>query len=225
MIDLTHIKPKTIKNGYKINDYTLMNKTLNRPLILASTSPFRQQILQKLMLSFDCAKPNVDESPLPNETAPALVKRLALAKAKACEDQFNDHLIVGGDQVAVINDEIVGKPHNFDNAFTQLRRASGQVITFYTGLCLYNSGTKQHQVVVEPFHVHFRKLSDAMITGYLNTEEPYNCAGSFKSEGLGIALFERLEGKDPNTLIGLPLITLLDMLNNEGINALEQLNQ
>lgn len=200
-----------------------MNKTSNRPLILASTSPFRQQILQKITQEFSCAKPNVDETPQPNESAAALVQRLALAKAKACEDQFDDHLIIGGDQVAVINGQIVGKPHNFNNAFNQLRRASGQKITFYTGLCLYNSGTKDHQVIVEPFHVHFRVLTDEMITGYLKTEEPYNCAGSFKSEGLGIALFERLEGKDPNTLIGLPLITLLDMLSNEGINILAQL--
>jgi len=201
-----------------------MNKTPNRPLILASTSPFRQQILQKIMLPFDCAKPNVDETAQPNESASALVERLAIAKAKACKDQFNDHLIIGGDQVAVINDQIVGKPHNFDNAFKQLRQASGQIITFYTGLCLYNSATDQHQSIVECFHVHFRELSDAMITGYLHAEEPYNCAGSFKSEDLGIALFDRLEGKDPNTLIGLPLITLMDMLKNEGINVLETLN-
>lgn len=202
-----------------------MNKTPNRPLILASTSPFRQQILQKLMLPFDCAKPNVDEIELPNESAPALVERLAINKAKACKDQFNDHLIIGGDQVAVINERIVGKPHNFNNAFKQLREASGQIITFYTGLCLYNSATDQHQSIVECFNVHFRELTDAMITGYLNTEEPYNCAGSFRSEGLGIALFDRLEGKDPNTLIGLPLISLMDMLNNEGINVLERLNK
>ncbi|MCG7532123.1 Maf-like protein [Psychrobium sp. MM17-31] len=201
-----------------------MYKPQNRPLILASTSPFRQQILQKIHVDFECAKPNVDETPLANETATALVQRLALAKAKACEDQFNDHLIIGGDQVAVVNGEIVGKPHNFENAFAQLKRASGQTITFYTGLCLYNSGTKTHQVVVEPFHVHFRQLTDEMITGYLETEQPYSCAGSFKSEGLGIALFERLEGKDPNTLIGLPLITLIDMLNKEGINLLAQLS-
>jgi len=177
------------------------------------------------MLPFDCTKPNVDEKELPNESAPALVERLAINKAKACKDQFNDHLIIGGDQVAVINERIVGKPHNFNNAFKQLREASGQIITFYTGLCLYNSATDQHQSIVECFNVHFRELTDAMITGYLNTEEPYNCAGSFKSEGLGIALFDRLEGKDPNTLIGLPLITLMDMLSNEGINVLERLNK
>ena len=224
MIDLKYLKPKTTKNGYKINDYTIMNKTLNRPMILASTSPFRQQILKKIMLSFECAKPLIDESALENETAPALVERLAIEKAKACKDQFSDHLIIGGDQVAVINEQIVGKPHNFTNAFKQLRQASGQIITFYTGLCLYNSGTDSVQSIVECFDVHFRELTDDMISGYLKTEEPYNCAGSFKSEGLGIALFERLEGKDPNTLIGLPLITLIDMLNNEGVNVLESLN-
>jgi len=120
----------------------------------------------------------------------------------------------------MINDQIIGKPHNFDNAFNQLRQASGQIITFYTGLCLYNSGTSNTQVVVEEFNVHFRLLSDEMITNYLHREQPYNCAGSFKSEGLGIALFSRLEGKDPNTLIGLPLITLIALLNNEGIEVL-----
>lgn len=193
-------------------------------IILASTSPFRQQILQKIMLPFQCAKPDVDESALTNETAPQLVERLAIAKAKVCKDQFNDHLIIGGDQVAVINGNIIGKPHHFDNAFKQLRQASGQCITFYTGLCLYNSRHDEYQVVVETFNVHFRELSDAMITGYLTTEQPYNCAGSFKSEGLGIALFDRLEGKDPNALIGLPLITLIEMLDNQGINVLERLS-
>lgn len=189
-------------------------------IILASTSPFRQQILEKICSGFQCIDPQVDEQAVNNETAPQLVARLAEAKAQACAGRFANHLIIGGDQVAVINDQIIGKPHNFDNAFKQLKQASGQVITFYTGLCLYNSQSGNSQVVVEPFKVHFRELSDEMITNYLNKEEPFNCAGSFKSEGLGIALFSRLEGKDPNTLIGLPLITLIELLNNEGVEIL-----
>lgn len=194
---------------------------LKKPsLILASTSPFRQQILEKICSSFKCANPLIDEQPYANESAPQLVARLAQAKAQAVAIQYKDHLIIGGDQVAVINDQIIGKPHNFDNAFKQLKNASGQIITFYTGLCLYNSQSGNSQVVVEPFKVHFRELSDNMITNYLNKEQPFSCAGSFKSEGLGIALFSRLEGKDPNTLIGLPLITLIELLNNEGVEVL-----
>jgi len=189
-------------------------------IILASTSPFRQQILQKICHSFESIDPKINEQLLNDESATELVARLAQAKAQAVVEQYPNHLIIGGDQVAMINDQIIGKPHNFDNAFNQLRQASGQIITFYTGLCLYNSGTCNTQVVVEEFKVHFRQLSDEMITNYLHREQPYNCAGSFKSEGLGIALFSRLEGKDPNTLIGLPLITLIALLNNEGIEVL-----
>jgi len=189
-------------------------------IILASTSPFRQQILQKICHSFESIDPLIDEHAFNGESPSQLVSRLAQAKAQAVSEQYPNHLIIGGDQVAMINDQIIGKPHNFDNAFNQLRQASGQIITFYTGLCLYNSGTSNTQVVVEEFNVHFRLLSDEMITNYLHREQPYNCAGSFKSEGLGIALFSRLEGKDPNTLIGLPLITLIALLNNEGIEVL-----
>jgi len=190
-------------------------------LILASTSPFRQQLLQKINLPFRCVSPQIDETPLDAEDAEQLVKRLALAKAKAATDVCDNALIIAGDQVAVINGKIIGKPHNFDNAFAQLSAASNKIVTFYTGLCLFNNEKKTHQVVVEPFKVHFRELSDTMITNYLNLEQPYNCAGSFKSEGLGIALFSRLEGKDPNTLIGLPLISLIEMLANEGICVLD----
>ena len=192
----------------------------NQPIILASTSPFRQLLLQKLCIPFQCEKPNVDESELCGETAQQLVQRLALAKATAVSDKFTQHLIIGGDQVAVINGNIIGKPHGFDNAFSQLKQASGQIITFYTGLCLLNSATGHAQTIVETFQVHFRQLSDVMITNYLNKEQPYQCAGSFKSEGLGIALFSKLEGKDPNTLVGLPLITLIELLNNEGVEVL-----
>ena len=194
---------------------------MNKSLILASTSPYRQQLLAKINLPFRCVAPQVDETPLAAENAEQLVQRLAIAKAKAATDICANALIIGGDQVAVIDGKIIGKPHNFDNAFAQLSAASNKIVTFYTGLCLFNNAKKSHQVIVEPFNVHFRELSDTMITNYLNHAQPFNCAGSFKSEGLGIALFSRLEGKDPNTLVCLPLISLIEMLANEGVNVLD----
>ncbi|BEO56010.1 Maf-like protein [Serratia marcescens] len=189
-------------------------------LLLASTSPYRKMLLEKLQLPFDCAAPQVDETPLPGESAEALVLRLATAKAQALALAYPEHLIIGSDQVCVIDGSITGKPHTEVNARAQLRQASGQAVTFYTGLALYNSLSKQLQALCEPFHVHFRALSEAEIAAYVRLEQPLNCAGSFKSEGLGIALFDRLEGRDPNTLIGLPLIALLEMLRAEGINPL-----
>ncbi|ENL8544984.1 septum formation inhibitor Maf [Serratia marcescens] len=189
-------------------------------LLLASTSPYRKMLLEKLQLPFDCAAPQVDETPLPGESAEALVLRLATAKAQALALAYPEHLIIGSDQVCVIDGSITGKPHTEVNARAQLRQASGQAVTFYTGLALYNGRSKQLQALCEPFHVHFRALSEAEIAAYVRLEQPLNCAGSFKSEGLGIALFDRLEGRDPNTLIGLPLIALLEMLRAEGINPL-----
>ncbi|WP_431222698.1 Maf family protein [Serratia sp. L9] len=190
-------------------------------ILLASTSAYRRQLLEKLRLPFICAAPQTDETPLPNESAQALVLRLAAAKAQALAMAYPNHLIIGSDQVCVINDEITGKPHTEEHARRQLRNASGQKVTFYTGLALYNSHTKHLQALCEPFHVHFRALSDSEIATYVRLEQPLNCAGSFMSEGLGIALFDKLEGRDPNTLIGLPLIALLEMLRAEGINPLE----
>lgn len=190
-------------------------------ILLASTSVYRQQLLAKLQLPFICAAPLTDETPHPNESAEALVLRLAAAKAQALATTYPDTLIIGSDQVCVIDGEIVGKPYTTENAFRQLRKASGQKVTFYTGLALYNSRSQHLQVLCEPFHVHFRTLNDEEINRYLRLEQPLNCAGSFKSEGLGIALFEKLEGRDPNALVGLPLIALLAMLRAEGINPLE----
>ncbi|UAL42242.1 Maf-like protein [Shewanella inventionis] len=193
-------------------------------LILASTSPFRQQLMQKLMCPFDCVSPDIDESAQINETATALVQRLAEQKAKAgaqlAVNIDTPQLIIGSDQVAVINGQIIGKPHTVDNAIAQLTAASGQSITFYTGLAVYNSTTEQMLSCVEPFIVHFKPLSQAQIQYYIDTEQPLNCAGSFKSEGLGIALFSRLEGNDPNTLIGLPLIKLIELLQMHGMDVL-----
>ena len=190
-----------------------------KTIVLASTSPFRKQLLEKLQLSFLTAKPNVDETPLSNETAQQLVERLAIEKALAISPKFENALVIGSDQVCVNDGVILGKPGNFENAFQQLKAASGKSITFYTGLALVNSHTGEHQSLVEPFVVKFRVLTDEMITNYLNIEQPYQCAGSFKSEGYGISLFEKFEGKDPNSLIGLPLISLITLLENEGIKV------
>jgi MAF protein len=186
-------------------------------IILASTSPFRKAILEKLGIAFDTQSPDVDETPLENETPEQLVARLSLSKAKAVADSLNDGLVIGSDQVAVIDGKILGKPGDHEKAVKQLQFASGKTVTFLTGLCLYNAKTKQHQVEVVPFNVVFRDLSEQQIDNYLKKEQPYNCAGSFKSEALGITLFEKLEGDDPNTLIGLPLIRLVRMLENEGV--------
>jgi MAF protein len=203
------------------NIFTLrfVEKIMQR-LLLASTSIYRQQLLEKLHLPFICAAPQTDETPLPGESAEALVLRLAAAKAQALAMAYPDYLIIGSDQVCVIAGEITGKPHSEENARQQLRKASGQQVTFYTGLALYNSRSQRLQVICEPFHVHFRTLSEVEIETYVRLEQPLYCAGSFKSEGLGIALFEKLEGRDPNALIGLPLIALLEMLRAEGINPL-----
>ncbi|WP_290703751.1 nucleoside triphosphate pyrophosphatase [Amphritea sp.] len=189
-------------------------------LILASSSPFRKMILDKLNLEYKAISPDIDETQLDAESPIHYVARLAQAKAQALQADHPDALIIGSDQTAVINGEIIGKPGGYGNAFKQLSDASGQKISFFTGLTLLNGLTGQFETDVIPFHVHFRTLTPLMIEHYLLTEQPYNCAGSFKSEGLGIALFEKLEGDDPNTLIGLPLIRLIRMLENQGINVI-----
>jgi len=189
-------------------------------LVLASTSPFRKTILEKLGLPFDVAAPEVDEAPLPAEKPPQLVERLACAKAMKVAEKYPDALIIGSDQVAVIDGHILGKPGDHEHAVKQLQQASGKTVTFLTGLCLYNAHTAKMQKEVVPFRVMFRELEPQQIENYLRAEQPYQCAGSFKSEGLGIALFERLEGEDPNTLIGLPLIRLIRMLETENLRVI-----
>ncbi|MEO0443245.1 MAG: Maf family nucleotide pyrophosphatase [Pseudomonadota bacterium] len=196
------------------------------PLILASSSPYRQTLLDKLGLDFQVLSPNIDESALDGETPEDLVKRLALAKAKAVATEYSGALIIGSDQVAIAGDEaekrVLTKPHNHQNAVEQLRYSSGKNVSFLTSLCLYNSRADTHQLALVPFSVEFLELSDRQINAYLQKEQPYNCAGSFKSEGLGITLFKRMTGDDPNSLIGLPLIALSRMLRNEGIEPLFQ---
>lgn len=192
-----------------------------RQLVLASTSPYRKALLQRLGLAFEAASPAAGETPLPGESPQELVKRLAEAKARAVADRFPQALIIGSDQVAVLEGEILGKPGTHAKALDQLRAASGKRVSFLTGLCLLNAASGHAQVEVVPFSVKFRELTDAQLEAYLRKEQPYDCAGSFKSEGLGIALFEKLEGDDPNALIGLPLIRLIAMLSREGIDILQ----
>ncbi|MBD0785145.1 septum formation inhibitor Maf [Vibrio sp. Y2-5] len=186
----------------------------NYQLVLASTSPFRQQLLKKLDIPFVTAQPNCDETPQTSESPQALVQRLAEQKARSCVVK-TPSLIIGSDQVCVIDGQIVGKPHTKQKAVEQLMSQSGKAITFYTGLALYNSETQKSQVTLDTFTVHFRPLKREMVERYVEKEMPLNCAGSFKSEGLGITLFDKLEGDDPNTLVGLPLIQLIQLLENE----------
>ena len=185
-------------------------------IVLGSTSPYRKALLQRLCLDFVCDSPDIDETPLDAEPIEKMVVRLAIAKAQAISGNHSDALIIGSDQSAVLKGEKLKKPENFANAFKQLTRASGQKITFQTGLCLLNTKTGHIQSACIPYTVVFKELTANMIEHYLHKEEPYNCAGSFKSEGLGIALFERFEGEDPNALMGLPLIQLVNFFNNEG---------
>ncbi|WP_039058081.1 nucleoside triphosphate pyrophosphatase [Enterobacter sp. Bisph1] len=189
-------------------------------IILASTSPWRRALLDKLGLPFECAAPQTDETPHPGETPRHLVLRLAQEKAHSLAHLYPQHLIIGSDQVCVLDGEIAGKPHTVENACQQLLKASGNIVTFYTGLALLNTVTGHCQTECEPFDVHFRHLSEQEIENYVRKEHPLSCAGSFKSEGLGITLFERLEGRDPNTLVGLPLIALCQMLRREECNPL-----
>ena len=186
-------------------------------LVLASTSPYRRELLGRLGLPFTTARPEVDESPLAGEDPEVLVRRLAEAKARAVAPIHPDALVIGSDQVAVLDGNVVGKPGAPDAAADQLRRASGRAVRFLTGLCLLDTARDVAEVVVEPFTVHFRALDDGQIARYIERERPFDCAGSFKSEGLGIALFERLEGDDPSALVGLPLIRLVSLLGRAGV--------
>lgn len=192
------------------------------PIILASSSPYRRELLAKLTLPFDSSSPDIDESAKDKESPHQLVERLAQEKAKKVAETYPNALIIGSDQVAIIDDVIMTKPHTHENAIQQLKQSSGRTVTFLTSLCLLNSQTEQVQSSVTPYSVEFLDLSEAQIESYLQKEKPYHCAGSFKSEGLGITLFKRFHGEDPNSLIGLPLISLTHMLRQEGIEPLAQ---
>ena len=189
-------------------------------IILASTSPFRRELLARLGLPFATAEPGTDEAALDGETPTATALRLSEAKARAVAARYPGALIIGSDQVACLDGQVFGKPGNHENAVKQLQAMRGRTVNFFTGLCLLNAKTGKAQVRGVPTLVTFRNLSDAAIENYLRREQPYNCAGSAKSEGLGIAVIAKMEGEDPNALIGLPLIALCDLLEQEKVRIL-----
>lgn len=189
-------------------------------IILASSSPHRRAILDKIHLTYHSISPQIDEKRQGTETAEQLVLRLCLAKAQKVASQNPNSLIIGADQVALLGDILLGKPLNIHRAEQQLTDCSGKKVSFYTGVCLYDSRDLSYQLECVIFNVYFRVLSSAEIKSYVALEQPLDCAGSFKAEGLGISLFEKLEGDDFNALIGLPVIRLLAMLREKGVSPL-----
>jgi septum formation protein len=191
-------------------------------LVLASSSPHRRSLLARLGLPFTSESPAIDETPLPAETVQTLVARLALDKAKALANKYPEALIIGSDQACICGSTILGKPGDITRARFQLQTCSGKHVDFYTGLVLLDSSTGTWRQSLDIFSVTFRALNESEIENYLQREQPFDCAGSFKAEGLGITLFEKMEGKDFHSLIGLPLISLCDLLRQAGINPLLQ---
>lgn len=189
-------------------------------LILASSSPYRQELLARLGMPFEAISPDIDETPLDSERPEETALRLAQSKAIKIAETYPNALIIGCDQVATLDGSQLGKPMTHEKAVRQLQHQRGRKVTFHSALCLFNSATKSMQAEVVPYDVEFRNLSDAQIENYLLIEKPYNCAGSAKSEGLGIALIASMTGTDPNALIGLPLIKLITMLKNEGVEVI-----
>lgn len=190
---------------------------MKQTLILASSSKFRRDLLRKLGIPFNGISPKIDEAPLPNEKPHETALRLCQEKARKIGKKHPHALIIGCDQVASLDGTQLGKPMNHQNATKQLQMMRGREVTFQSAICLYNPAKDTIQAEVVPYLVKFRPLTDAQIESYLTKEQPYDCAGSAKSEGLGIALIERMIGEDPNALIGLPLIKLVTMLQNEGV--------
>ncbi|MEZ5560738.1 MAG: nucleoside triphosphate pyrophosphatase [Pseudomonadales bacterium] len=189
-------------------------------LILASSSRYRAELLSRLGVPFTAVRPDVDESPLPDESPEALVARLAERKARTVAAVHPDALIIGSDQVAVCRGEVLGKPGSPDRAREQLRVLSGQTVRFLTSLCLLDGRDGRLQLDVNTTRVRFRQLTAAEIANYVAREQPIDCAGAFKSEALGVALLDAIEGDDPNALIGLPLIRLCAMLREAGCDVL-----
>ncbi|MDO9150996.1 MAG: Maf family nucleotide pyrophosphatase [Methylotenera sp.] len=189
-------------------------------LILASSSIYRRELLTRLQIPFSCISPDVDETQIEGELPEETALRLAKDKAIKIGTSHVDALIIGCDQVATLDNIQLGKPLNHDNATKQLRMMRGREVIFHSALCLYNAKTQNMQATVVPYIVQFRNLTDAQIENYLLKEQPYHCAGSAKSEGLGIAIIEKMTGEDPNALIGLPLIALINMLNHEGVSVI-----
>lgn len=195
----------------------LKTQVITQKIILGSSSIYRKELLQRLQIPFEAISPQVNENPLFNESPEETALRLAEAKARAVARTYPQALIIGSDQVATLGNYRLDKPLNYIRAVEQLRLLKGKEVVFYTALCLLNSSTDRLQACVIPYYVKFRQFNDQQIENYLIKEQPYHCAGSAKSEGLGIALIERMTGDDPNALIGLPLIALVDMLACEGI--------
>jgi septum formation protein len=191
-------------------------------ILLASTSIYRQQLLARLGVAFDVVDPRVDETPRPGEAAATLIARLAEEKARSGAEGEHDALVIGADQVAVLDGEILGKPGNAEANRRQLERATGRRVQFLTGLCLFATKGQRARVEVVPFAVQFRKLTIEQIAAYVEREQAFDCAGGFRCEGLGSALFERMEGPDPTALVGLPLLSLTRMLASEGVDVLLQ---
>ncbi len=193
---------------------------MKQPLILASSSPYRKELLQRLHLDFEVFSPDIDESQLADERPEQTALRLAQLKARKIAETHPEAIIIGCDQVATLDGIQLGKPGDHENAIKQLQMMRGKQVTFHSALCLYNAKTQHMQAEVVPYIVEFRNLSDKQIDNYLSIEKPYNCAGSAKSEGLGIALISAMHGEDPNALIGLPLIKLISMLTTENIHVI-----
>ncbi len=189
-------------------------------LILASTSPYRRELLARLGVPFETVAPEVDETPLPGESPADTAMRLSLLKAQAVARHHPDALIIGSDQVALLDGEQLGKPGDHANAVTQLRRMRGKTLEFHTALTLLDAASGRAQTANVPVRLVMRNYSDAQIEAYLRKDQPYNCCGSARSESLGIALIARFETEDPNALVGLPLIKLTEMLANEGLDVL-----
>ena len=186
-------------------------------LILASTSPYRRELLTRLGLPFHVTNPHTDESPLANETPEALALRLAEAKARAVAALHPGALIIGSDQVATVDGKIFGKPGSHERAVAQLRELSGKTVNFFTAVCLYNGITQTAETLGVPTLTTFRELTDGEIERYLAREPAYDCAGSAKSEGLGISLLQRMQSDDPTALVGLPLIAVCELLRRSGV--------
>ncbi len=194
-------------------------------LVLASSSPYRKQLLERLQIPFKCQAPGIDENALSGEAPSATVLRLAREKAQALHKHFPEHLIIGSDQLACHGGRIIGKPGKHERALSQLLSFSGQTVEFLTSVCVYNSKTQTSTEALVSTEVSFRTLDKALIENYLRAERPYDCAGSFKAEGLGIALFEKVSSDDPTALMGLPLIQLCELLAEQNFSVLSRKTQ